>query len=447
MNSDNSFEEIMGPMDAGRANEFDGAVRRGAARAARARRRRTAWAASAASFLLVTAFIAGLNFSPAFAMAVGRVPVLRDLAQIVTFDKGLKTALQNEYFQPVGQSQEKDGVSVNIGGIMADDGELTVFWDITGATGGLSLFPHAELKDVSGNPIRSTSMSMSDSAADGTRSLQIILQDANLPDSVMLGLTFYRETGEAAPHETGEAPAQAGQEFAQPELEFVDAFEFRIDIDASVRRPGVVYPLDRAMALAGGVSVILDKLVIYPTHARLLYREDPANTQEINGISFTLTNGRGETFKSHIGTEGVYILESSFFSNAKRLSLRCDTVSFLPKGNDSITIDPASGRVLGPNASWLIPVSVTRGNGLLRLAYTVPAALVLDKDALYAPFSTPVTDDAGNVLSSPGSEARTENGAPVYTLLLNDAPIAGMLHVPVGISPPVAAHADEIIIK
>ena len=56
-------------------------------------------AAAAAGFVLA------VNLLPTFALACGRVPVLRELAAAVAFSPSLSAAVANDYVQAVGQSQ------------------------------------------------------------------------------------------------------------------------------------------------------------------------------------------------------------------------------------------------------------------------------------------------------------------------------------------------------
>lgn len=423
---------------------FGDAVLRGVKRAQRARRRRTAWISSAAFILIVASFVIGLNSSPAFASAVGHVPGLRELARLVTFDKGLKLALQHEYFQSVGQAETKGGVTVNIGGLMADDGAFTVFWDIRDANApGDSFTVDAKLFDTNGTPLPFVSeTNFPDERGDGVRTLRFFLENPGLPDNITLRMDLSR----SGSHDG--APIPAGT--VEPEPQPAGSFIFHLSIDPGIKIKGIEYPIGKRIDLCTGAAVTIDRLVVYPTHARLYYSEYPANTKAVTVLSFKLTNERGETFTSNIGTAGVYLMESSFFSESKHLELMCEYAGALDKGAMTAVIDPSSGNVIGPDSDWLIPVSVSHANGCLRLSYTIAKNRLMQCDGLFVPFSGIVTDDAGKSLEVSGSEAepqKSEGDSPVYTLLLKEARVAGMLHVGIGISPPFKVSMAPITVK
>jgi len=62
---------------------------------------------------LVIAFIIGVNASPALADEISRIPGLISLVELVRFDKGLKSAVENGYSQKVGESKEDKGIKIN----------------------------------------------------------------------------------------------------------------------------------------------------------------------------------------------------------------------------------------------------------------------------------------------------------------------------------------------
>ena len=59
------------------------------------------------------AFVLLVNLFPPFARACGNVPVLRALAQAVAWSPSLSAAVENDYVQPIGQSQTVNGITAD----------------------------------------------------------------------------------------------------------------------------------------------------------------------------------------------------------------------------------------------------------------------------------------------------------------------------------------------
>lgn len=445
----NRFEEAAASFETISKEQFNGAVLRGMQRAQRAKRQRFAWAASAATILIVASFIIGLNSSPAFASAVGHVPGLREVAKLVAFDKSLRMALDNDTFQAIGQAETKDGVTLNIGGIMADDGMLTVFWDAHDAKSPKDVFSaRVDLRTTDGTSLSQATYShFPEDSDNGTHTLGIYLvnpgqTNTSLPDNVTLTI----DLTDNGPSDA--APVQIGTENTSKPA---GSFTFNLTIDKAKKAKAIEYPIHKEITLDAGAKITVDRLVVYPTHARLFYTENPENTKVISYLSFTLTNERGETFTNKSGFIGICsIMESTFFSKSRSLSLVCDIASTLDRDSQEAVIDPVTGKVIGKNSDWLIPLAVTNENSVLKYSYTIAKDRQMAGDGGYIPFQGIITDDKGNsveCLGTTGGSSVTDSGEEAYSFLIRQAPSSGMLHVKIGIPPPFKINMEPIKIK
>ena len=59
-------------------------------------------------------FVLLVNLVPTFAYACGGVPLLRELAKAVALSPSLSAAVENEYVQPIGLSQTKNGITAAV---------------------------------------------------------------------------------------------------------------------------------------------------------------------------------------------------------------------------------------------------------------------------------------------------------------------------------------------
>ena len=121
---------------------------------ARAKRRRAGrrWGISLGSAAGVcAAFVLAVNTLPTFALACGKVPVLRELAAAVAFSPSLSAAVEHDYVQYIGQSQSFEGLTLTLEYVIADAQQMVVFYRTDGGA-----YPYysvsCDLKDETRSP-------------------------------------------------------------------------------------------------------------------------------------------------------------------------------------------------------------------------------------------------------------------------------------------------------
>ena len=128
---------------------LEGAVDRARVRARRSRTGRR-WGIPLGSLAgAAAAFVLLVNCSTPFAVACKGVPIIRELAEAVSFEPSLKAALEHDYMQPVIQTQTKDGVTASIQYLIVDQNNLNVFYTLR-SDGDTQLEAHPELLDPDG---------------------------------------------------------------------------------------------------------------------------------------------------------------------------------------------------------------------------------------------------------------------------------------------------------
>ena len=169
---------------------LDGAVARARARARRRRlwRRISAPAGSVAA--VFAAFVLLVNLSTPFALACGKVPVLKELAAAVAFSPSLKAAVENDYVQYIGQSATDNGITVHLEYLMADQGGLMLFLSVSGPEEATFFMPRATFTTPDGERLEGCSVLM-DSVAPGELSNAITVafngeEESQLPESLRL---------------------------------------------------------------------------------------------------------------------------------------------------------------------------------------------------------------------------------------------------------------------
>ena len=161
--------------------------------------------------------------------------------------------------------------------------------------------------------------------------------------------------------------------------EILATFTFELRFDPTYTEQGTVIDVGETFLL-DGQSVTLTEAEIYPTHLRLNFDYDPANTAWLTELNFYLENERGERFNGIVNgisatgnpddpsTDSVW-LDSPYFSTREHLTLHVTGASWIDKGQERVKIDLAKGMIENPpqgvrlewaekrNAGWVVSFS------------------------------------------------------------------------------------------
>lgn len=100
-------------------------------RARKRLRRRRMWTRPALGFAAAAmTFVLLVNFCAPVAQACAEIPVLKELAQLVSFSSSLTDQLNHGGAQKIDQTQEENGASVYVDSLIVDQKRMTVFYRI-----------------------------------------------------------------------------------------------------------------------------------------------------------------------------------------------------------------------------------------------------------------------------------------------------------------------------
>ncbi|TFE01358.1 DUF4179 domain-containing protein [Jeotgalibacillus sp. R-1-5s-1] len=100
-------------------------------RQAKKKKRSSKWkipALAAAVFLI--SFILTVRVSPVMAGHIASIPGMDRIVELIRYDRGLQSAVNNEYMEPIGASRSIDGVKVTIDSAIYDEYGLVLFYTI-----------------------------------------------------------------------------------------------------------------------------------------------------------------------------------------------------------------------------------------------------------------------------------------------------------------------------
>ena len=316
----------------------------------RARRRRTAnWVLRplgtvAAAFAL---FVGLVNLSAPFASAVSGIPVLGDLAAAVDWSGSLSRAVEHGYVQTVGQSRTGDGFTAVVEYLIVDRQQVHIFYSVR-ADDPERPFEAAE-EDYG------LSWEFADSEL---RHLTADFPQGNVPDHLTLVMKIAPAAVPSAGHGANEppedTPGTAPKPDARPAPEDVQTATFELDLDTEQMEQMDLIQVDRWVEL-DGQRILVDRLEITPTTARLILANDPDNDLLLTGLDFCLIGDRGRQYGRESGItaysdDGFCCdnrVSSPWFDQPKHLTLRITGAQWLDTENDTVTVDLAAGTAEG----------------------------------------------------------------------------------------------------
>ncbi|MFM1652214.1 DUF4179 domain-containing protein [Brevibacillus sp. B_LB10_24] len=374
------------------SEQLDQAIERGMQLAKKKRPARS-WglAVSAAVCVFCLLLAVSIRVSPAFAALVSELPGMSYFVKMISYDQGLQRAVEHDFVQPVGISDEKDGVRLTVDSIIADEIRLNIFYTAESTTGKPKklLTSSVELLDGNRQPL-SVGYSCCGSG------------ESN-PDDLIL---------------KGHVDMQMGEDLPVP-----DTVIMRVKLIGDIERPDTVWevaipvdrskfagmketvPVDQTVDIAGQ-KFTFTKAVIYPTRIELGVEFDPDNTKNIMGFEdLEIVDETGEVLNTNLSVIGdskqTIYFESSYFSQAKELYVRGSKLMALDKDKSSLVIDLGEKKLLKVPDQRVQLESIFRGT-----AYTTINLLIEqlpgDKHA-YSIVDSEFTDAAGKSYQTEGS--------------------------------------------
>lgn len=326
-----------------------------ARRRAKRHSRRKSWGASLASLGgAAAAFALAVNLSIPFAMACGRVPGLKELAAAVALSPSLKAAVQNDFVQLVGQSQTVEGVTLTVDYIIADKRQVNVFYHLDGDFTSIYTTPHFKGVDEKLEGFSSSSGSPK-SAPGEAQTATADFKERDTPTS----LRFLLDVEKVVLQPGKQTPAPQDSSDEPPEHSAPALFTFSMDLalDPAMISQGQVYDLNQWVDL-DGQNILLKTVEIYPSFLEITLEDDPANTAWLKDLDFYLEDEKGSRTESI--TNGIsgwgradspamsaLRCESSFFWNARHLTLHITAADWLDKDRRFATVDLVNGTVDG----------------------------------------------------------------------------------------------------
>lgn len=324
------LEQVPLPLDAA-----DGAIMQGLQRAqreqaqTRARRKRSLWSLAAAALLILT-LVTTIRVSPAFASAVASLPGMEKFVELIQYDKGLSAVFENEYYQPIGESQSVGSTTLTIDGVILDESGMNIFYTIESAVDMEDIIIHTPILENE-QVIPPGSISYNH---------PITPEDSPKIYSDILGYVFQ------------DSIKFENLDFTLGLIVTLDGNEFDFSVPFTVPenvKTSIVYEIQEEVEVEGQKFTV-EEVTIHPLRVGIHLSFDSNNTKKIlqfedirledeNGEAWSsIANGISASGESEDG-EIVYYLQSNYFETPKELYLRINRMQAVDNEDSYFLVD------------------------------------------------------------------------------------------------------------
>lgn len=318
---------------------------------ARSRRSRVAFlyrplTGLAACFVL---FVMLVNFSTPIAQAIYEVPILGELAKVVTFSRSLSDAVEHDYVQQMALVQENNGVRAKIEYVIVDQKQVHVFYRLDSEEHkAIYAIPQALTSDGTDKEPCTWTTPINDVPNEELRLITLDYNEEDVPNSLQLVIYAFEDQGVSAEDE-------------RPIAEFT----FLLEFDPNRIAEAIVYPLNQTVVM-DGQTVTITEIEVYPTHLRVNIKGDASNTAWLKTLDFYIetkdgrfdvpTGGIIATGSAENRSEMSFRADSIYFYEAEQIRLVITGARWLDKDMENIRIDLTTGEADSlPKGVTLVP--------------------------------------------------------------------------------------------
>ncbi|GEL76002.1 DUF4179 domain-containing protein [Tenuibacillus multivorans] len=337
--------------------------------------------------VLLFGFIAIINFSPRFQEQVSQVPGINKIVELISQDKGLETAYDHDYYEPIGMSQKQGDYELTIDGVIRDQHGLIVFYTIK--------------SDESKRRLYLGDISITDSNGERLPGGSSSYGSPEKGDNNEFSGTYKYFSQE---------PIKAKQFVFNAKLSPSNGIHFSIPFEAQKNPDPIQYDINEEVTVQGQ-SILIESIDIHPTRTAVQIQYDASNDMKIFGIEdMRLVDGSGEewggisngTTRTGPDDEGYisYYLESNYFDIPDELYLEFSKLQALPKDEAYLKLDLDQDKILFDPYNQFVDFEY-ESHGYLTLS------MKANEEFYSVPFGQ-VINESGNEIETNHSHGTTE---------------------------------------
>ncbi|MBQ3089552.1 MAG: DUF4179 domain-containing protein [Oscillospiraceae bacterium] len=342
-----------------------------------ARRRKKRLRPLQLSLTAAVCFVLLVNFCAPVASACSQLPILRELADFVTFSQSLTEAVENEYAQILDLEQTENGLTASVDYLIVDRKQVNLFYRVDGPAE--EYYVDCSIEGVGGGFVSGSSPV---SASGELSTLQLDFVDREVPEKLIMNMEVRAQlTGQ----EELEAREQAPQDIwssEEPERKLLARFRFEVSFDPAYMAPTRTIHPQAAFQLEEE-NFLLDLVEIYPTGIRFHIQAHEENTVWLAGLDYHLetedgqrldsvTNGLSAAGEENSPAMVNYYADSSYFYDSRQLRLVITGVELREKESELISLDESTGLLSRPLPEDITLTGTERQGDSLSVTFFVP---------------------------------------------------------------------------
>lgn len=283
---------------------------------------------------LIFAFIISVNGSQVIADEISKVPGLAPLVNLVRFDKGLKSAIENGYYQNIGMSKEDKDIVFKINNLILDNKKMVIDYSIEGKE--QVYLNKFNLSDEKGERLKALifySDPNDENKGNKRGTIEVTLVEGEIfPEEIKINFTSLRNG------------------FSEGSKVIEGNWNFQIKLDKKLMEDkGKIINTNKNISI-GNYNFQIENVRIYPTITYVKIKLDP--NYKFTGFKspYLIDNkGRRYNLKGWVNLEENIIdmqFESGYFTNIKEIYFKTSGVYIMPLEDKYLEIDLENKKIL-----------------------------------------------------------------------------------------------------
>lgn len=352
----------------------------------------------AAAVIALLMLSVSVRLSPVFADYLQNVPVLKYIVKLVNYDKGLKAAVENNFIQNVGVSDEHEGIKFTVDNIIVDQARMIVFYTIENNSQYKYLdMREARFKDASGKDLEAGISYGFFYNKPNIKKIQdnikvSFAETIVIPDIVHMSVKFDQREDPDSTEGT--------------RLPYT--WQVDIPIDKSMfENLKQVYNVDKTIEVENQ-KITINKATVYPTRMAVDITFAEENSMKIfNFENIKVTNAKGETLSTITNdvtasfisdNHMVLYFESDFFNNPENLYLHIGSIRALDKDKLGVLVDLDNKKLLKAPDDRLRLKDISKSSGKTTISFILNGEQFLENQTRYSVSTSGVYDRNGKEL-------------------------------------------------
>lgn len=354
---------------------------------------------NAAVICLLTLFTVSVRVSPAFAAYMVKVPGLEYLVRFINYDKGLQSAVENNFIQNINSSVTKEGIKVTIKDVIIDNSKAVIFYSIENQRDNKYIeLANVNVTNEKGESINgglnwgTTNPGENSSNKKIENKFDIDFFDGTvLPNKLCIDVKLREKDSYGAVTDRNSMLASN--------------WNFEIPIDRNkIKEMEKTYVLNQEVEVEGQ-KIAFKEVKITPTRIALKVEYDDKNTKKIFGFDdIAIINEKGETWGTMMnGVSGSIIdenhvilyFQSNYFTNPKSLYIRAGSIRALDKDKLTVVVDLNNNKLIKAPNDRLSLKTIDKNEEKTSIIFNLRVDDILDEKFGYFIFSDSFKDADG----------------------------------------------------